>query len=216
VRRLSSVLITAGPTRERIDGVRYISNFSTGNMGYELARASVRRGYKTTLISGPTALTPPAGAKFIAVEDAAGMEKEVARNVKKADCLFMASAVCDWRPARQARGKLKKAGRGIMLRLVRNPDILERVGRNNSGKVIAGFALESGGMVKNAKKKLSRKRLDFIVANRLGGRTPFGPGRTDVTIIDSHGAIERIKAARKGRVARRLLEKAEETWNEKA
>jgi phosphopantothenoylcysteine decarboxylase/phosphopantothenate--cysteine ligase len=214
-KKLSSILVTAGPTRERIDSVRYISNFSTGNMGYELAKVSIEKGYKVTLISGPTALGKPGGARFISVEDTSQMEKAVRDNIENADCLFMASAVCDWRPIKRRSGKIKKAGKDRMtIDMVPNPDILRSVGRKKKGKLIAGFALEADSAVEKAKAKLKDKHLDLVVANSVKGRTPFGAGNTDVTIMDKRGRTEKIVNASKKKVAARILRSAEKIWRE--
>ncbi len=215
VKKLSNVLVTAGPTRERLDSVRFISNFSTGHMGYELAKASLDKGYNVTLISGPTALKRPKGVRFISVEDASQMERAVKANIKRADCLFMASAVCDWRPKWRFNGKMKKTGKNKMtVRLIPNPDILRSVGRTKGDKLIAGFALESSDAVKKAKAKLKDKNLDLIVANSVAKKTPFGPGNTDVTIIDKHGRQERVANASKKKIARKILSSAERIWRE--
>ncbi|MBL7068629.1 MAG: phosphopantothenoylcysteine decarboxylase [Candidatus Omnitrophica bacterium] len=214
-RNFTKILITAGPTREKLDSVRFISNRSSGNMGYEITKAALKRGYKVTLISGPTNLNAPKGAHFIRTEGAGDMYKAVKKNFRSSDCLFMASAVCDWRPRRIVRGKIKKGPKSVSLRLVETPDILGSVGKRKDGKVLVGFALESSNLVKNAKEKLEKKNLDFIVANRMGKRlTPFGGGPTDVTIIDKYGAKESIANTTKARIAGRLLDKAEKIWQE--
>ncbi len=215
MKRFTNILVTAGPTRERLDSVRFISNFSTGNMGYELAKASLDKGYNVTLISGPTALKRPKGVRFISVEDASQMERAVKANIKRADCLFMASAVCDWRPKRKFSGKMKKAGKNKMtIKLIPNPDILRGVGRAKGDKFIAGFALESSDAAKKAETKLKDKNLDLIVANSVVERRPFGPGATDVTIIDKHGRQERITNTSKKKIARKILSSAERVWRE--
>ena len=118
------VLVTAGPTLERIDPVRFISNFSTGRMGYEIARAALAKGSKVTLISGPTNLTPPKGVRFIPVESALEMSRKVFSEFNRSDCIFMTSAVCDWRPAVKSAGKIKRSRGRKVLKLVENPDIL--------------------------------------------------------------------------------------------
>lgn len=213
---ISRILITAGPTREKIDSVRFISNFSTGNMGYEIARASLAKGYKVTLISGPTYLLPPKGVKFVRVEETREMEKAVKKYFKSADCLFMASAVCDWRPEKRSTGKIKKGKNGsVTFRFVENPDILKSIGRIKNGKLLAGFALESTELIKNAKIKLREKNLDLIVANKVGGKSPFGEGKTDVVILDRSGRTEKIFNTSKRKIAFRLLDKAEKLWKEK-
>jgi phosphopantothenoylcysteine decarboxylase/phosphopantothenate--cysteine ligase len=209
MRNISRVLVTAGPTRERLDSVRFISNFSSGTMGYEIARAALRRGFRVTLISGPTDLRRPRGARFIGVESASEMADAVKRNLKRSDCVFMASAVSDWRPLKRIRGKIKKGRASFTLKLTPNPDILTEIGKRKNGRIVAGFALESGNVVTNAARKLREKNADFIVANKIGTRSPFGEGRTDVTIIDRYGGLEVISSATKGYVAGRLLKKAE-------
>jgi phosphopantothenoylcysteine decarboxylase/phosphopantothenate--cysteine ligase len=216
VKRRLRALITAGPTIERLDSVRFISNFSTGNMGYELAKAALRRGYKVTLISGPTNLQPPAGANFINIESARDMRAAVNKNFKESDCVFMASAVCDWRPERPAEGKIKKGPKRLSLRLVRNPDILGGMGRHKDGRLLVGFALESDALTRNAIQKLRRKNLDLIVANKIGRvRTPFGSGKTDVVIIDRCGGQRDIRRVTKKRIAEEVLDRAESLWEER-
>ena len=206
--------MTAGPTREKIDPIRFISNRSTGVMGYEIARAARKRAYKVTLISGPTGLTPPRGVDFISVESTRQMQRAVRSQFKKADCLFMASAVCDWRPSKIKQGKMKASGRTRALRLVRNPDILSEAGRRKNGKLLAGFALESADLVKNAKDKLRRKNLDIIAANKVGRRSPFGKGITDVLVLTRNGRIKRLKGVRKKAVADYLIDEAERLWQD--
>lgn len=213
MKRFSKILITAGPTREKIDDVRFITNLSTGNMGYELARAARRRGYKVTLISGPTGLKAPKGVRLINTLDARAMGNAVKRNIKGVDCLFMASAVCDWRPEKAVTGKIKKNKERITLKLVRNADILKGLGRKKNGALLVGFALESKDLLKSAKRKLKDKNLDLIAANRVGSaRNPFGSGRTDITVIDRDGKTERLFNITKKKAASRLLDNAERLW----
>ena len=212
---MHNILVTAGPTRERLDDVRFISNFSTGKMGYEIAQAALDKGYKVTLISGPTGIAPPKGARLLQVESASEMEKAVRINFKKSDCLFMASAVCDWRPKRPVARKIKKRSKKNMsLQLVQNPDIVAGIAKKKQKRLVAGFALEAASLIPNARRKLKDKNLDFIVANRLGKKTPFGPVKTDATIIDRYGRLDEVRNAAKGFIARRVLAKAEELWAE--
>jgi len=218
VKRLSKILVTAGPTRERLDDIRFISNLSTGRMGYAVADCAAKRGYKVTLISGPTNIAPPGGVKFIEIEDARQMEREVKKNIKKADCLFMTSAVCDWRPEARVHGKIKKErlGKKISIKLVKNPDILAGVSGDKDGKILIGFALESESLLTNAKKKLKAKRLDLIVANSARHKkSPFGHGKTDVTFIDNRGNVKNIRHATKKKVAKELLDSTEALWARK-
>lgn len=216
MRRFSRILVTAGPTRERLDSIRFITNFSTGNMGYELAKEASKRGYRVTLISGPTDLSRPKGVKFIQVEGAGDMYKAVRKNFKGADCLFMASAVSDWRPQRMVRGKIKRGPKNISLRLVQNPDILGEMGRIKDGKILVGFALEANNILKSATEKLKKKNLDLIVANKIDKKsTPFGTGKTEATIIDRDGKSESISNVTKRRIAVELLNRAERLWEKR-
>ncbi|MDI6448489.1 phosphopantothenoylcysteine decarboxylase [Anaerobaca lacustris] len=160
-------LITAGGTREYIDPVRFISNASSGRMGYALAAAALKAGHEVTLISAPTALKPPAGAKLVAVESAAEMFAAVKEHFAPCDCLIMAAAVADFTPARPSKTKIKKdGGPRPTLRLKPTPDILRWAGRHKSAsQVVVGFALEDRHLRDNAARKMRDKRLDMIVAN---------------------------------------------------
>jgi phosphopantothenoylcysteine decarboxylase/phosphopantothenate--cysteine ligase len=201
------VLITAGPTREKIDPVRFISNYSTGSFGYEIAKAARRSGLKVILISGPTTLKAPRGVKFISIESAREMLSAVLENVKRCDCVIMASAVCDWRPASISANKIKKGRGRIMLELVQNPDILKQLGRRKRA-ILAGFALETENLERNARKKLHEKNLDIIIANRLkAGRSPFGKGKTDVLIIDRAGGLIKVQNKPKAELAKIIVDK---------
>ena len=202
---VKSILVTAGPTREKIDPVRFISNYSTGTFGYELAREAGQRGCKVTLVSGPSGLTPPRGVKFISVETAEEMSRAIRKN--PADCLIMAAAVCDWKAAKVSAKKLKKEGAIKTLRLKRNPDILKELGRRKRGLAV-GFALETENLEKNAIKKLKDKNLDIIIANRLGKKKPlFGLNNIDIIIIDRRGIKERYKNSSKKTLSKIILDK---------
>ncbi len=217
MRKHPRVLVTAGPTREKIDPVRFISNFSTGLMGYEIARAARRKGSKVALISGPTNLTPPKGVRFITVETAGEMARAVRSNFKKTDCVFMSSAVCDWRPVKTSRTKIKKGSGTKNLELTKNPDILFDLGKRKRDKVLVGFALESNDLYKNAKKKFSKKRLDIMAANKIAKKkSPFGKGPTDVLVINGTGKNTWLRNATKGKIAAHLVNKAEKLWRKKA
>ena len=202
-----TILITAGPTIEPIDPVRYLSNYSTGKMGFELARAAKRKNYKVILISGPTALTPPAGVRFIPVKTALDMKREVLKFFRQADCIVMTAAVSDFRPAKASKKKIKKASKTTFsLRLKRNPDILAEVARVKGRRVLVGYSLETEGALENARKKLKAKNLDIIVANKTGpGASPFGPGSKDIAIIDSRGNTAKLKGVSKAKIASFLL-----------
>ena len=204
------ILVTAGPTREPIDPIRFISNYSTGYMGYSLARCAKRRGHDTVLVSGPVGLTPPRGIKVIYVKTAAEMGHEVKKNLPWCDCLIMAAAVSDYRTQRYSTGKIKKDKNKVLLRLVRNPDILMSARSAFRDKIIVGFCLETGDLVRNAIRKLRSKGLDIVVANKVDERhSPFGKGKTEVTIIDRNGRLDKIKNADKEEISKILLDKIE-------
>ena len=193
------IVITAGPTRERLDPVRFLSNYSTGTFGYELAREAVRRGLDTVLISGPTALQVPRGALFVRVESALEMRRAVLRHLPRAAYVIMAAAVSDWRPAAPSKRKIKKGRGGITVRLAKNPDILAEIGKRRHNAVVAGFALETGGLAANVLKKLREKRADILIGNRLSGNNSvFGDNNIDIMVINRYGkrAIYRRKSKR--------------------
>lgn len=159
------ILITAGGTREYIDPVRYISNASTGKMGYALARAAIKAGHKVTLISAPTSLRQPKSAKVINVETAGEMFAAVKENFDHADCLIMSAAVSDYRPANPSKIKIKQSKDALEIKLKPTKDILAWAGRNKKDKLVIGFALEDKNLKANAEAKLRNKKLDMIVAN---------------------------------------------------
>jgi phosphopantothenoylcysteine decarboxylase/phosphopantothenate--cysteine ligase len=158
-------LITAGGTREYLDPVRYISNASSGRMGYALARAALKAGHKVTLITAPTALTPPKGANVVDVVSAADMSAAVKKHFKSCDCLIMAAAVSDYTPVEKAKVKTKKEKGLLTLKLEPTEDILAWAGRNKKKQFITGFALEDCDLKANAEKKLHSKNADMIIAN---------------------------------------------------
>ncbi|MDP3786402.1 MAG: phosphopantothenoylcysteine decarboxylase [Candidatus Omnitrophota bacterium] len=187
------ILITAGPTREFIDPVRFISNSSTGFLGYELAKAALRRGHKVTLISGPTPLTPPKGVKFVPVITALEMRAAVNRFYPSSDCLIMSAAVADYRPAAPVGKKIKKTKEILTVRLKKNPDILLEAGKKKGKRILVGFALETENLIANAKEKLRRKNLDFIVAASLRGKNnPFGDKKSHFVIISREGKVKKV------------------------
>ncbi len=202
------VLIAAGPTREKIDPVRFISNYSTGMFGYELAYEAIRRGAHVILVSGPTNLKAPQGVKLIGVETALEMRKAVLAELKKADYIIMSAAVCDWRLEKVASRKIKRSTGKVTLRLVENPDILSEVCARKAGRVVAGFALETEDLEKNALKKLFKKNADLIVANALRRRSPiFGDNNVDVVIIDRFGNRQRVRNKSKRDLSKIILDK---------
>jgi phosphopantothenoylcysteine decarboxylase/phosphopantothenate--cysteine ligase len=185
------LLITAGPTHERIDAVRSIVNHSTGTMGFALAAAAQRRGYLVTLVTGPVSLPTPFGVERVDVTSAAEMYEAVMRHREEADIFIMSAAVADYTPAAPLDVKLKKdvVGEHASIELVRTKDILAEIGagKNDSQKVV-GFALETGDVVGYAKEKLERKNADMIVANAANAPdSGFGSGRNTITIITNDG-----------------------------
>ena len=161
-----NILITAGGTREYIDPVRYISNASSGRMGYAIARAAIRAGHAVTLISAPTSLKPPKGTNVIHVVTSEDMFRAVKTEFAVCDCLIMAAAVSDYKPAVHSKTKIKKEQTVLSLNLKPTQDILKWAGQNKKkGQILVGFALEDKNLLENAKKKLKSKNLDMIVAN---------------------------------------------------
>jgi phosphopantothenoylcysteine decarboxylase / phosphopantothenate---cysteine ligase len=186
-------LITAGPSREPLDPVRYISNRSSGKMGYALARAALRRGATVALVSGPTALDPPPGARLIAVSTAGQMREAVLKEAPRSSAVIMAAAVADYHAAAPSSEKIKRGVGAIELRLVPNPDILKELGENKDGKWLVGFAAETENLTANAQKKLRDKNLDMIIANDVTEEGSGFDGDTNVaTIIDRTGAVRSL------------------------
>jgi phosphopantothenoylcysteine decarboxylase/phosphopantothenate--cysteine ligase len=201
------LLITAGPNREPIDPVRYISNRSSGKMGYALVQAALSRGAEVTLVTGPTALVAPAGARTIAVTTAAEMRNAVMSESGGCTAVIMAAAVSDYRPMVSAAKKIKHGKDAIELRLEPNPDILRELGENKNGKVLIGFAAETDDLIANAAKKLSGKNLDMIVANNVAEVGSGFDGDTNIaTILDRTGATLALPLMSKDDLANRILD----------
>ena len=202
------VLVTAGPTRERIDPVRYISNYSTGTFGYKIAEEARDRGCRVVLITGPVSIESPSRVKTIHVESAVEMQKAVKAWSNKADYIFMAAAVSDWRVRNSAKSKIKKNSEKVLLELKENPDILKALGKSKT-YLLVGFALETENLAGNAMKKLKSKGLDIIVANKLTKSYKlFGDNKIDVLLMDRHGASNLYKGLSKGKLAKIILDKA--------
>ena len=203
-------LITAGGTREYIDPVRFISNASSGKMGYALARAALKAGHAVTLITAATGLRAPAGAEVVAVESAAEMFAAVKAHFGACDCLIMAAAVADYTPTRRSRTKIKKGEGGPRPTLQLKPtvDILRWAGRHKSeGQIVVGFALEDRDLRARAGKKLREKHLDMIVAN---APEAIGAERSDVHLKVAGGEWITIVGTTKATIARRIVRLAEE------
>jgi phosphopantothenoylcysteine decarboxylase / phosphopantothenate---cysteine ligase len=200
-------LITAGPNREPLDPVRYISNRSSGKMGYALVRAALRRGADVTLVSGPTALEPPAGARVVPVITAAEMREAILKEYPQCTAVFMAAAVSDYRPLVASKKKIKREDGMVDLRLEPNPDILKELGQRKDRKWLVGFAAETDNLTANAQKKLAEKNLDMVVANNIAEEGSGFDGDTNIaTIVDRAGAVRSLPLMSKDELADRILD----------
>lgn len=201
------VLVTAGPTRESIDPVRYLTNRSTGKMGYAIARAAADRGAKVTLISGPTALSAPLFVETVPVESADDMFREVTTRAEKADLIIKAAAVADYRPVTVADDKIKKHDGDMAIPLTRTQDILGYLGQHRRpGQVLCGFSMETKDMLVNSRRKLEKKNLDLIAANNV--KVPgagFAVDTNVLTLITRQGE-EELPLLSKEEAAHRLLD----------
>jgi phosphopantothenoylcysteine decarboxylase/phosphopantothenate--cysteine ligase len=208
-----SVVITAGPTLEAIDPVRFVSNRSSGKMGYAIATAARDAGAEVTLITGPTALVPPAGVRTFPVESADDMKDAVLAQLPRADAVIMAAAVADYRPIERVTRKMKKKdlGNEMTLRLVENPDLLKAiVAARRAGTIVVGFKAETGDATAEASRMLRDKMLDLVVANDVTDpRSGFGSDDDQVAFVSADG-VEKLPLLRKTEVARRLVEKLAE------
>lgn len=209
------ILVTAGATLEPLDPVRYMSNRSSGKMGYALARAARMRGAKVTLVSGPTALKPPRGVALSRVKTAEEMRRTVLADCGLYDVIIKAAAVLDWRPKETSEHKIKK-GRGVQtLELVENPDILAELGcmQRNSRCLLVGFAAETQDLIANAKEKLKKKNLDLIVVNDVSREdTGFEADTNAVKIVYRNGHMEDLPLMLKQEVADQLLDRIKLLW----
>jgi len=204
-----NILVTAGPTREPLDPIRFISNRSSGKMGFAIARVALRRGANVTLISGPTSQHPPKGASFISVENALEMRDAILKNLHNLTAVIMAAAVTDFSPASPSRSKIKNPDdETLTITFKKMPDILEEIGRKKENRILIGFAAETGKDIKNAEGKLKSKNLDLIVLNDV---TQEGAGfevdTNIVTIITRYGEVADYPLMRKEDVANIILDK---------
>jgi phosphopantothenoylcysteine decarboxylase/phosphopantothenate--cysteine ligase len=202
-----TVLVTAGPTVEDIDPVRYVSNRSSGAMGYRLAEAARDRGARVILVSGPTALQAPHGVTLVAVRSAEEMQQAVAAQLGAATVVVGAAAVSDYRPAQASAAKIKKSEGPMRLELVRTPDILKQVGTAKGGRLLVGFAAETEDLVANARRKLEAKNLDLIVANDVTAPgAGFGGATNAVVLLRRDGSRRDVPLATKREIAERILD----------
>ena len=207
------VVVTAGPTVEAIDPVRFVSNRSSGKMGYAIAAAARDAGAEVTLVTGPTAIAPPAGVRTFRVESAEELRDAVLATLPRADAVVMAAAVADYRPIERVDRKLKKKelGRELTLRLIENPDVLKAiVAARRPGTIVVGFKAETGDATAEAERMLREKKLDLVVANDVSDpRSGFGSEDDRVAFVSADG-VEQLDLLPKSDVARRLVAKLAE------
>ncbi len=205
-----TVLVTAGPTREEIDPVRYISNHSSGKMGYALAKIARRRGADVILVSGPVAIPPPDGIETVAVTTAEEMREAVLARAAECDLVIKAAAVADYRPVERSDRKVKKKSTEMTILLGKNPDILAELGRiKPAGQILVGFAAETESLHENAVAKLTAKNLDMIVANDVSQEgAGFNADTNIVTIIRRDGSYEALPQLPKEQLAGEILTRA--------
>jgi phosphopantothenoylcysteine decarboxylase/phosphopantothenate--cysteine ligase len=196
-------LITAGPTREPIDPVRYLSNRSSGKMGYAIAEAAMEAGHDTVLISGPVNLDPPNGARLVSVSTSDQMFEAVHQHILNCDVLVMSAAVADYRPASIAKQKIKKSEANRSLELIPTPDVLASLAKRDRKFLVVGFAAETEDMEANALKKLHEKDCDVIVAN--DARTAMESDENEVRVLFRNGEMKTISRAPKKIIARELV-----------
>jgi phosphopantothenoylcysteine decarboxylase/phosphopantothenate--cysteine ligase len=200
-----TVLVTAGPTREKIDPVRYLTNRSSGRMGYSIAEAALRRGARVLLVSGPTAIAPPGAAEVTQVETAEEMRAAVLKLLPESTAVIKTAAVADFRPKATARQKIKRKG-PMTLELEPTADILAELARAKSSQIVVGFAAETNDVLENARKKLASKSLDAIVVNDVSREgVGFDSDRNAVTII-THDEVVEVPETSKWEVAQRVLD----------
>ncbi len=207
-----TVLVTAGPTRESLDPVRFISNRSSGRMGYALARAARERGADVILVAGPTALETPPGVALYPVVSARDMHQKVMEKLPQAQIVIKSAAVADYRPAENQQQKIKK-GHELTLKLVRNPDILQEIGTMKEGRFLVGFAAETENLCANARGKMVRKNLDMIVANDLGQEgAGFAVETNIVQLLFKDGRKEELPRMTKYDLAHCILDRIKERY----
>ncbi|QGG47975.1 bifunctional phosphopantothenoylcysteine decarboxylase/phosphopantothenate--cysteine ligase CoaBC [Heliorestis convoluta] len=208
------VLVTAGGTREAIDPVRYLTNRSSGKMGYAMAETAVAMGAQVILVSAPTNLQNPPGVRKIAVESAQEMREAVLDLYDNVDIVIKAAAVADYRPAQEQKQKIKKKDETLSLELVKNPDILAELGRHKKHQCLVGFAAETHNLEKYAKNKVFSKNLDFLVANDVTAPgAGFSVDTNIVTLFDKHGQREDFPIMTKKEVAQEIWKRIAQSWH---
>ncbi len=196
------ILITAGPTREYLDDVRYLSNASSGRMGYAIAASAIEAGHEVTLVSGPVAIEPPEHCQVVSVETTAQMRDACLANFDHCDGVIAAAAVCDYKPAQRIAGKISKSGESISIEMIETDDVLAELGRIKQHRWVIGFALEAENARENALQKLRAKQCDWIVVNNPSA---IGSEINSVEFIDPAGTPVAQWSGRKIDVARSLM-----------
>ena len=204
------VVVTAGPTREHLDDVRFLTNASTGRMGYEIAREAAIRGARVTLILGPSSLPPLAGVETVDVVSTEDLLRETRQAAKDADLVVFAAAPSDWRPARRRRGKPPRKGRDFDLTLRPTPDVAQSLRARKRDRIHVGFALEVGRGEHRARMKMADKGFDAIVMNGLEN---LGEGGGEIFWIPREGALQEVSSASKAQTAREIVKRAWELLN---
>ncbi|NOR54285.1 MAG: bifunctional phosphopantothenoylcysteine decarboxylase/phosphopantothenate--cysteine ligase CoaBC [Candidatus Aminicenantes bacterium] len=211
------VIVTAGPTQEFLDPVRFLTNSSSGKMGYELAEEALRRGAEVILISGPTHIFPPRRAAVKKVQTAREMEKEVLKHFASSDIVIMAAAVSDFRFAESTPHKIKKETLREKIEIVPTQDILQKLGRKKEGRILVGFSAETENVVENAQKKMRKKNLDLIVANNvLDEGIGFGSDFNQVSLISPGGKIVHSDRKSKLEISQMILDRVEDIVGKKS
>jgi phosphopantothenoylcysteine decarboxylase/phosphopantothenate--cysteine ligase len=210
------ILVTAGPTREEIDPVRYVSNYSSGKMGFAIAAAAQQRGAQVTLIAGPTNLTVPVGVRCMPVFSADEMRTAVFTHLDNVNVVIKAAAVADYRPVARSVQKMKKTADKLTLKLEKNPDILAELGQQKGELVLVGFAAETERLLVHAAEKLQKKNLDLIVANDITRDGAGFDGDTNIVkFLSADGQVEELEQMSKKEVARQLLDRVVPLWKVK-
>jgi phosphopantothenoylcysteine decarboxylase/phosphopantothenate--cysteine ligase len=211
-----NILVTAGPTREEIDPVRYISNYSSGKMGFAIAAVAQQRGAQVILISGPTSLTVPVGVRCIPVCSAEEMRSAVFEHLEPMNVVIKAAAVSDYRSVDRSVQKLKKTADKLTLALEKTPDILAELGQQKDDRILIGFAAETERLLTHAAEKLQKKNLDLIVANDITRQgAGFDVDTNIVRLLYADGRVEELELMSKTQVARQLLNRVAMLWKEK-
>jgi len=210
------ILVTAGPTREEIDPVRYVSNYSSGKMGFAVAAVAQERGAQVVLVAGPTHLTVPVGVRCFPVFSAEEMRSAVFDHLDNMDVVIKAAAVSDYRPVDRSAQKMKKTADKFTLNLEKNPDILAELGQQKEGRILVGFAAETERLLAHAAEKLQKKNLDLIVANDITrDGAGFDVDTNIVRLLHANGRVEELELMSKAQVAQQLLNRVALLWKAK-